>query len=66
MGSIYDLKSWSREKLTDSQRKQFATIEVGESFHSMRTTFEVKCLKCNRVLHEETNNPSACIDGHMC
>lgn len=66
MPSIYDLPSWSRDELTESQKKQFKTTEVGESLNSLRTTFEVSCDKCGEILHPQTNNPSAYIDGHHC
>jgi hypothetical protein len=66
MASIFDLPSWNRDELTRWQKEQFETTPVGVSFHSLRTTYEVKCRNCGAVLHPSTNNPSAYIDIHRC
>ena len=66
MASIFDLPSWNRDELTEWQKEQFETTAVGESFHSLRITFEVKCRKCGAILHASTNNPSVYIDSHRC
>lgn len=64
--SAFELESWSKKELTNEQSEQFEVKAVGESFYTMRTTFSLKCLKCDHVLHGGTNNPSAHIDMHKC
>lgn len=58
------LVSWDPETLTDQQRNQFDIRMVGTSFHSGRSTFQVTCRYCGKVLHHGTNDPSNCIDQH--
>lgn len=64
MTSIYELPSWDRSCLTEMQAAKYEVIAVGESFHTSRTTFQVICRDCGRVLHNKTNDPSYYIEAH--
>lgn len=62
--NIYDLPSWSRDKLTAEQAAKYTTSASSEAFHSMRTTFKVVCNRCKKIIHESTTSPSSWIEIH--
>lgn len=62
--NIFELPSWSEEEISKEQKDKYHIMAVGESIHSCRTTFEVQCNTCCKILHTNTNNPSHYIEIH--